>query len=303
MRDRLEKARRGELAVALPSGYVRAEDGHALLDPDASVQAAIHLVFERFQVLGTAQKVVCFFHEQGLRLPRRHTSGAFAGQLLWREATETAVTHILRHPAYAGIYTCGRRSATGPPLGAARPRRTMPRREWQVVIPGVYPAYISTEEWEANRERLRQNAARFDAQCGPGPALEGRAILTGIVRCGHLWSSESRHLPKCAPVLLRRAQALSGGDELSIRTWGRHRCRCARCLLRGAAPRIAGPTGATALGAHGHGVRHRSPVAAAFGARALRSPPGRAPLPSCGRGEPPRGDESGARLECGLGRA
>jgi DNA invertase Pin-like site-specific DNA recombinase len=52
---RLEKARRGELLVALPSGYVRGEDGRALVDPDASVQAAIRLVFEQ---LGTAQKVV-----------------------------------------------------------------------------------------------------------------------------------------------------------------------------------------------------------------------------------------------------
>ena len=54
---RLEKARRGELIQHVPTGYVRDESGRVCLDPDASVQAAIHLVFERFRSLGTAEKV------------------------------------------------------------------------------------------------------------------------------------------------------------------------------------------------------------------------------------------------------
>src|SRR5215468_3381725 len=42
------KARRGELALALPAGLVRQEDGSVLKDPDLQVQHAISLVFRTF---------------------------------------------------------------------------------------------------------------------------------------------------------------------------------------------------------------------------------------------------------------
>ena len=48
----LAKARRGELALGLPVGYVRAGDGRVEKDPDERVQQAIALAFEKFTELG-----------------------------------------------------------------------------------------------------------------------------------------------------------------------------------------------------------------------------------------------------------
>jgi DNA invertase Pin-like site-specific DNA recombinase len=42
------KARRGELALALPAGLVRQEDGRVVKDPDLQVQQAIALIFRTF---------------------------------------------------------------------------------------------------------------------------------------------------------------------------------------------------------------------------------------------------------------
>ena len=46
---RLAKARRGELAVPLPAGFVRRPSGEAALDPDEQAQAVIRLIFGLFE--------------------------------------------------------------------------------------------------------------------------------------------------------------------------------------------------------------------------------------------------------------
>jgi DNA invertase Pin-like site-specific DNA recombinase len=49
---RIGKARRGELAVPLPVGYLRLADGQVVKDPDEQVQAVVRLVFDLFDELG-----------------------------------------------------------------------------------------------------------------------------------------------------------------------------------------------------------------------------------------------------------
>ena len=51
---RYEKARRGELVVAAPVGFVKAGDRYEK-DPDRRVQEAITLVFDKVEELGSAQ--------------------------------------------------------------------------------------------------------------------------------------------------------------------------------------------------------------------------------------------------------
>lgn len=113
-----QKAQRGDLALALPAGLLRLEDGQVVKDPDLAVQHAIMLVFQTFLVRKSTSQVVRIFHDQGLRLPRRHRNC----ETLWRPPTVAAVVTILRHPAYAGTFVYGK-TRMQPRPGAARAHR------------------------------------------------------------------------------------------------------------------------------------------------------------------------------------
>jgi hypothetical protein len=74
----LHKARRGELYFVPASGYVW-DPGTARFrfDPDEQVQRALHLVFERFRLDGSAYGVARYFARHGVlrQNPVRTNSG------------------------------------------------------------------------------------------------------------------------------------------------------------------------------------------------------------------------------------
>jgi DNA invertase Pin-like site-specific DNA recombinase len=100
----LAKAERGDLALQLPAGLVRDPSGVVTKDPNIEVQERLLLLFETFLKVRTAAQVMRVFVGRGLTLPRRDRHG----DLRWQPATVSAVTAILKNPAYAGAFVYGR---------------------------------------------------------------------------------------------------------------------------------------------------------------------------------------------------
>jgi DNA invertase Pin-like site-specific DNA recombinase len=178
------KARRGELALALPAGLMRLEDGRVVKDPNLQVQHAIDLVFRSFLELRSGAKVVSHFNEHGLRIPRRHRNE----ETVWQPASIAIVVAILKNPAYAGAFVYGKTRTVRKLEGAhgrARPqqqRREM--NEWSVIVKDRYPAYLSWETFEQIQAMLRDNHAEYDRNKTRGVPRDGDALLQGLTYCG-----------------------------------------------------------------------------------------------------------------------
>ena len=107
----------------------------------------------------------------------------WAGQLRWGRLTHARAAGILRNPAYAGAYVFGRRRSRQvvDPDGLVRSSVTeLPRDQWEVLIPGHHPGYITWEAYLANEAKLAANRTNAGAR----PPREGRALCQGIVFCG-----------------------------------------------------------------------------------------------------------------------
>lgn len=66
---RLNKAKRGELKIKLPAGYVYDAAGRVQKAPNADVKGAVQLFFDTFQKIGTVRGTVVFFRENGYKFP------------------------------------------------------------------------------------------------------------------------------------------------------------------------------------------------------------------------------------------
>jgi DNA invertase Pin-like site-specific DNA recombinase len=64
------KARRGELRISVPIGYIWHREIGLGLDPDARVQEATALIFSRFRLLGSARQVHLSLKAEGVHFPR-----------------------------------------------------------------------------------------------------------------------------------------------------------------------------------------------------------------------------------------
>jgi DNA invertase Pin-like site-specific DNA recombinase len=174
---RYAKARRGELVVAAPVGFVKAGD-RLEKDPDRRVQEAVRLVFDKVAELGSARQALLWFHEHDLELPTRRGDGT----VVWRRPCYGSIHRMVTNPAYGGAYAYGRTGAAVRYDGAgARPgSRRKPRDEWLALRPGAHEGYADWERAEAIRGMVSDNTP---ASRHHGAPKHGDALLAGLLRC------------------------------------------------------------------------------------------------------------------------
>ena len=179
---RRAKARRGELIMGLPRGYVLKPSGEVAFDPDEGVQRAIREVFAIFERRRTVTGVLRYLVDHDLQLPDRVRSGPSKGDVCWNRPNRATLGDMLRHPAYAGAYVFGRRQYDG--------RRRLPGKphsgrfylrdpqKWLVLHQDAIPAYIDWSSFERNQRQMAMNRSRHT-----GVPRGGAALLGGLMNC------------------------------------------------------------------------------------------------------------------------
>src|SRR5215218_1217713 len=101
------KARRGELRIGVPVGYLWHREAGLGLDPDLRVQEAVRVIFARFRELGSARQVLLRLKAEGLHFPRP-SDGKRMASFEWRAVRHRNVISVLKNPFYAGAYAYGK---------------------------------------------------------------------------------------------------------------------------------------------------------------------------------------------------
>ncbi|RVI02724.1 serine recombinase [Sinorhizobium meliloti] len=107
-------------------------------------------------------------------------------KLVWKAPAYHSVMQVLHNPLYAGAYAFGRRAQRTLIIdGRARKANGLrkPRDDWSVLLRDNHEGYITWREYEENQKLLTENA-HMKRNCDRKSARGGRALLTGLMRCG-----------------------------------------------------------------------------------------------------------------------
>ena len=191
---RLNRARRGEWLGQLPPGYVIGPDSKLQFDPDEQVQSVIRLIFDQFACLGSLSGLLRYLRQQHIELPYRVPSGPQRGQLLWHQPHRETLRSLLRRPAYAGVYTWGRRPVdprrqVRAAVAAAASRSN--QRPVRSSCPRITPVISPGSNTRAMSVACTSSVARTRSR--PGAADRGGAGWLGGVRLVRLPHANPLH--------------------------------------------------------------------------------------------------------------
>jgi len=180
----INKAKRGELIIGLPTGFVLNNNNEIVLDPDKQVQDAIRLFFQTFCRTGSSMAVLNHFRKEGLLFPRKLRDKARKDEIIWEPLHHTRALNILHNPHYAGAYAYGKsrwRKCTDGHMSCKR----RDKAQWLVLLKDFHGGYISWEQYEANERQLNMwYLARSGGCQHKTPPREGPALLQGLAICG-----------------------------------------------------------------------------------------------------------------------
>lgn len=178
------KARRGELRISVPIGYIWHREYGLGFDPDLRLQQAIRLVFERFRLLGSARQTHLSLAADGLFFPRP-SDGKRLTSFDWTPIRYRNVIGLVKNPFYAGAYVYGK-SERRIAVVDGRARKSYghgkPPEDWEVLIRDHHEGYIDWAEYERNQTVLAVNA--YGRVGGQKSGRGGRALLSGMLTCG-----------------------------------------------------------------------------------------------------------------------
>jgi excisionase family DNA binding protein len=178
------KARRGELRIAVPVGFIWHRDIGLGFDPDLRLQEVIRLIFCRFREHGSARQALLSLRADQVHFPLP-SNGKNSVVFEWTPIRYRNVLSVLKNPFYAGAYAYGKsEKRTEIVDGRARKSRSRgkPLAECEVLLKDHHEGYIDWAEFERNQKQLATNsyAKVGGAKSGRG----GRALLAGVVCCG-----------------------------------------------------------------------------------------------------------------------
>lgn len=210
-----QKAKRGELFMRVPIGYVRSSDDRIEMDPDVRVRTAIELVFRKFAEFGSARRLYFWLSEQGIDMPAVGGAGS-SERVVWKTPRYHSVLSLLQNPMYAGVYAYGRtKSNVRIEQGRKRVVRTHHRKpeDWAVMIVGHHKGYIDWEVYRKNQEMMAHNT-NGRGSAVRGSVRSGSALLSGLLRCGHCGAKLTVQYPgptsiryQCPTRILSREQS------------------------------------------------------------------------------------------------
>lgn len=178
------KARRGELRISVPIGYLWHREYGLGFDPDLRLQQVIRLVFERFRQLGSARQTHLSLTAEDVVFPRP-SDGERLTSFDWTPIRYRNVIALLKNPFYAGAYVYGK-SEKRVAVVDGRARKSYghgePPEDWEVMIHDHHEGYIDWAEYERKQSVLAANA--YGRVGGQKSGRGGRALLSGMLTCG-----------------------------------------------------------------------------------------------------------------------
>ena len=175
------KAKRGELTMKLPVGFIRNDQKKVEKDPNLEVQNIINFLFKTFFRVKSASMTLNVFNKEGLLIPRYNE----LKKLYWKQPSRSDISCFLKNPAYAGAYAFGKTQLIPCNNNPHKTKnKVMSQENWKHIIQDQYPGYIDWEQYQQIQKILKENSNIFQGQ-GRGTPKDGPALLQGLIYCGH----------------------------------------------------------------------------------------------------------------------